>query len=69
MLLTGINTDTCICSTAFSASNRGYPTVVISDWVASMRGRDLHWMALELMASSITWVLTAAEFKAKLGAM
>ncbi|MBI2491791.1 MAG: cysteine hydrolase [Candidatus Rokubacteria bacterium] len=69
VVLTGINTDTCVYSTAFSASNRGFRTVVISDCVASMRGRDHHWMALELMARSIAWVLTVAEFKAKLGAM
>ena len=69
VVLTGINTDTCVYSTAFSASNRGFQTVVISDCVASMRGRDHHWMALELMARSIAWVLTVAEFKAKLGAL
>lgn len=68
VVLTGINTDTCIYSTAFSASNRGYQTVVISDCVASMRGRDHHWMALELMARSIAWVLTIEEFKDKLRA-
>lgn len=66
VVLTGINTDTCVYSTAFSASNRGYQTVVISDCVASMRGRDHHWMALELMARSIAWVLTVKEFEEKL---
>lgn len=68
VVLSGINTDTCVYSTAFSASNRGYQTVVISDCVASMRGRDHHWMALELMARSIAWVLTLKEFEAKLRA-
>lgn len=64
--LCGINTDTCVYSTAFSASNRGYKTLVISDCVASMRGKDVHWMALELMSRSIAWVLTVEEFRAKL---
>lgn len=68
VVLTGINTDTCVYSTAFSASNRGYQTVVISDCTASMRGRDHHWMALELMARSIAWVVTLAQLKEKLGA-
>jgi nicotinamidase-related amidase len=66
VVLAGINTDTCVYSTAFSASNRGYQTVVISDCVASMRGPDHHWMSLELMARSIAWVLTVEEFKDKL---
>jgi nicotinamidase-related amidase len=68
VVLTGINTDTCVFSTAFSSSNRGYQTVVLSDCVASMRGRDHHWMALELMSRSIAWVLTNEEFKEKLRA-
>ena len=50
---------------AFSASNRGYKTIVIADCVASMRGKDHHWMALELMSRSIAWVLTVEQFKEK----
>ena len=66
VVLTGINTDTCVYGTTFGASNRGFQPVVISDCVASMRGPDHHWMALELMARSIAWVLTVEEFKEKL---
>ena len=68
VVLAGVNTDTCVYSTAFGAPNRGYQTVVISDCVASMRGKDHHWMALELMARSIAWVLSVEELKAKLRA-
>ena len=66
VVLTGINTDTCVYSTTFSTANRGYTPVVISDCVASMRGKDSHWMALELMSRSIAWVLTVEEFKDKI---
>ena len=65
VVLTGINTDTCVLSTAFSASNRGYKPIVIADCVASMRGEDQHWMALELMSRSIAWVLTVDQFEEK----
>ena len=65
VVLTGINTDTCVYSTAFSTANRLYKTVVISDCTASMRGKDSHEMALELMSRSFAWVLPLAEFKAK----
>jgi biuret amidohydrolase len=68
VVLAGINTDTCVYSTAFSTSNRGYRTVVISDCVASMRGKDHHWMALELMGRTIAWVLTLEQFKDKVRA-
>lgn len=65
VLLTGINTDTCVYATTFATSSRGYQPVVISDCVASMRGLDHHWMALELMSRSIAWVMTVDEWKAK----
>jgi nicotinamidase-related amidase len=52
----------------FAAGNRGYQPVVISDCVASMRGVDQHWMALELMSRSVAWVMTVDEIKAKLDA-
>lgn len=39
--------------------------VVIADCVASMRGKDHHGMALELMSRSIAWVLTVEQFKEK----
>lgn len=66
VVLTGINTDTCVYGTTFAASCRGYRPVVISDCVASSRGDDHHWMALELMSRSIAWVLTVDEFREKL---
>ncbi len=65
VVLTGINTDTCVYSTVFSTFNRGYKPVVISDCTASRRGKDCHEMALELMARGLAWVLTVAEFKEK----
>jgi biuret amidohydrolase len=65
VVLTGINTDTCVYATTFGASIRGYQPIVISDCVASKRGLDHHWMALELMARSIAWVMTVDEFKEK----
>jgi len=68
VVLSGINTDTCVYATTFAAGNRGYQPVVISDCVASMRGLDHHWMALELMSRSIAWVMTVDEFRAKVQA-
>ncbi|MPZ73934.1 MAG: isochorismatase family protein [Nitriliruptorales bacterium] len=66
VIMTGINTDTCVYSTTFTAANAGYAPIVISDCVASMRGEDSHEMALELMSRSIAWVLTLDEFLARL---
>ncbi len=65
VVLTGINTDTCVYNTTFSTATRGYRAVVISDCVATFRGRDAHEMALELMGRSIAWVLTVEQFREK----
>ncbi|GIU91118.1 MAG: isochorismatase [Acidimicrobiia bacterium] len=67
LLIGGINTDTCVYSTTFTAANLGYWPIVVSDCVASMRGRDSHVMALELMARSIAWVLSVDDVLARLG--
>jgi nicotinamidase-related amidase len=67
LVIAGINTDTCVYSTAFSAANRGYQVVIPSDGTASMRGGDHHWMALELMSRSIGWVLSTEEIFQTLG--
>jgi len=61
VLLSGVNTDTCVYSTTFTAANLGYTPVVVSDCVASMRGNDSHEMALELMARSIAWVMPSDQ--------
>ncbi len=68
VVLTGINTDTCVYATTFGASIRGFKPIVVSDCVASTRGKEHHWMALELMSRSIAWVLTVEEFKEKIRA-
>src|SRR5437899_11405994 len=39
VVLAGVTTDTCVYSPAFGAFNRGRQHVVISDYVASMRGK------------------------------
>jgi biuret amidohydrolase len=68
VVLMGINTDTCVYATAFGANNRGYKPIVISDCVASGRGKDQHWMALELMARSFVWVMSKEEIIEKMEA-
>ncbi len=68
VVLTGINTNTCVLNTAFSALDRDFAVVVISDCVASMYGEDLHVFGLQNIARCIGWVLTLDEFVEKLKA-
>jgi nicotinamidase-related amidase len=65
--LMGINTNTCVLNTAFTAHNLNYRTVVLSDCVASMYGDDLHELGLQNVQRCLGWVVDNDTFKRKLG--
>jgi nicotinamidase-related amidase len=64
----GINTNTCVLNTSFTAFNFDYRVVVLSDCVASMYGDDLHVLGLQNVARCLGWVVTNEQFFEKLGA-
>jgi len=64
--LMGINTNTCVLNTAFTAHNHNYRVVVLSDCVASMYGDDLHILGLENVQRCLGWVVDNETFKLKL---
>lgn len=64
--LMGINTNTCVLNTAFTAFNKNFQVVVLSDCVASMYGEDLHVLGLENVARCLGWVVDNATLKRKL---
>jgi nicotinamidase-related amidase len=63
----GINTNTCVLNTAFTAHNHDYRVVVLSDCVASMYGPDLHALGLQNVMRCLGLVLTNEEFMEKVG--
>lgn len=66
--LMGINTNTCVLNTAFTAFNNDYRVIVMSDCVASMYGDDLHVLGLQNVTRCLGWVLNNEEFKDKIAA-
>jgi len=66
VVLMGINTNTCVLNTAFTAFNFDYRVVVLSECVASMYGDDLHVLGLQNVARCLGWVLTNDQFFQKL---
>jgi biuret amidohydrolase len=66
VVLMGINTNTCVLNTAFSAFNFDYRVVVLSDCVASMYGDDLHVLGLQNVARCLGWVITNEQLFDKL---
>ena len=61
LLLTGVNTNSCVLTTAIVASTRDFAAVVVSDCVDSMDGSDLHEAALLCVRRAFGWVLTGDE--------
>jgi len=66
VVLMGINTNTCVLNTSFTAFNYDYRVVVLSDCVASMYGDDLHVLGLQNVARCLGWVLTNEQLFQKL---
>ena len=66
VVLMGINTNTCVLNTSFTAFNYDYRVVVLSDCVASMYGDDLHVLGLQNVSRCLGWVITNEQFFEKL---
>lgn len=66
LLFMGINTNTCVLNTSFTAFNHDYRVVVLSDCVASMYGDDLHVLGLQNVARCLGWVITNEQLFEKL---
>jgi len=62
VVLMGINTNTCVLNTAFTAFNLDYRVVVLSDCVASMYGDDLHLLGLQNISRCLGWVINNKQF-------
>jgi biuret amidohydrolase len=61
VLLTGVNTNSCVLSTATSACSRDYAVMVVEDCVDTMDGPDLHKAALMCIQAAFGWVLSSQE--------
>lgn len=61
IILTGINTSSCVLCTAFEATNKDYKVYVIEDCVDSMDGPEYHDAAIMLINRIIGKVVKADE--------
>jgi nicotinamidase-related amidase len=68
VVLMGINTNTCVLNTSFTAFNFDYRVVVLSDCVASMYGDDLHQLGLQNISRCMGWVISNDQFMEKIRA-
>jgi biuret amidohydrolase len=61
VLITGVNTNSCVLATATSANVRDYAVFVVEDCVDSMDGPEIHEAALACVRAAFGWVMTSDE--------
>jgi biuret amidohydrolase len=61
LLITGVNTNSCVLSTAAAACSRDYAVLVLSDCVDSMDGPTLHASALECIGTAFGTVVSSDD--------
>ena len=68
VLITGVNTNSCVIATATAACCRDFAVVVVSDCVDTMDGPELHDAALKIIGRAFGQVMTADEALEAVGA-
>jgi nicotinamidase-related amidase len=63
LLLTGINTNSCVLATAASANVKDYAVIVVEDCVDTMDPPELHAAALACIRTAFGFVLTSEALK------
>jgi len=66
LLITGVNTNSCVLSTTTTACSRDYAAIVIEDCVDTMDGPALHEAALQCIRTAFGWVMSSEEALATL---
>jgi nicotinamidase-related amidase len=61
LLITGVNTSSCVLATAIRANVLDYASVCIEDCVDTMDGPVLHEAALTCMRAAFGWVMTGQD--------
>ena len=61
VLVTGVNTNSCVMATAAAACCRDYAVVAVSDCVDTMDGPELHAVALRVIATAFGRVASSGE--------
>ena len=61
LLITGVNTNSCVLATAVSACVRDFAAIVIEDCVDTIDGPDLHDAALTCIRTAFGWTMTSEQ--------
>lgn len=61
LLITGVNTNSCVLATTITASTRDYACIVIADCTGTVDGPAFHDAALSCIKRAFGWVATSDE--------
>ena len=61
LLITGVNTNSCVLATTIVASTKDFGCVLISDCVETVDGPELHQAAITCIERAFGWVSTSHE--------
>lgn len=61
LLITGVNTNSCVLATTVSACVRDFAAIVVTDCVDTMDGSQLHDSALSCITAAFGWTMTSQE--------
>jgi biuret amidohydrolase len=61
LLITGVNTNSCVLATTIIASTKDFACVVVEDCVDTVDGPDMHRAALECIERAFGWVSHSKE--------
>ena len=61
LLITGVNTNSCVLATTIIASTKDFGCIVIADCVDTVDGSDLHKSALACVERAFGWVSNSSD--------
>jgi nicotinamidase-related amidase len=61
LLITGVNTNSCVLATTITAQTRDFACIVVSDCVDTCDGPEFHRSALAIVARAFGWVMSADD--------
>lgn len=67
LLITGVNTNSCVLATTVRANVLDYAAICIEDCVDTIDGPDLHESALTCIRTAFGWVMSGADALSALG--
>ena len=61
LLITGVNTNSCVLATTIAASTMDYAAIVVADCVDTVDGDEFHRAALSCIERAFGWVMSQEE--------